>query len=326
MYNAKKLLYQFLNYNFYITHTPRLAVKVPKALDCLIIGAGPAGLTAAIYMARFRRNFKIYDCGESRAALIPTSHNYPAFLEGISGLELLALLTKQLKAYGVEIIHERIEELSLKNDCFTANSSQSTVEARHIILASGVKDIEPKFDDIDHAVEDGLVRYCPICDAYEVIDKKIAIMVNGPKGLKEAMFLRHYSADVTVITQGENIKYKKEELAAVEKLGINVIHDPVRSISCKDDAIKVAHFKERSCEFDTSYCALGFHKKNELALRLGAQHTDGDLLVNTHNETSVPGLYAIGDIISGLNQICVAQGHAAIAAVDIHNKCRTENM
>jgi glycine/D-amino acid oxidase-like deaminating enzyme len=100
----------------------------PKDLDALIVGGGRAGLTCAIYLARYRRNVVIVDSGQSRAALIPETHNYPGFVDGIAGPKLLEALTLQASTYGVEIINDRIAGLQLRGD-FDARYSQGMIGA-----------------------------------------------------------------------------------------------------------------------------------------------------------------------------------------------------
>src|SRR3954452_9785852 len=98
-------------------------------LDCLVIGGGPAGLTSAIYLARYRRNVMVIDSRESRAALIPETHNYPGFADGVSGKKLLELLTAQAGNYGVRIVHDRVEKLQKSGEEFAASASGHTLTA-----------------------------------------------------------------------------------------------------------------------------------------------------------------------------------------------------
>src|SRR3954465_709397 len=109
-----------------------------KQLHCLVIGGGPAGLTAAIYLARYRRNVRVIDSRESRAALIPESHNYPGFATGVSGKSLLALLTSQAETYGVRIVHDRVESLQRSGGGFSARSTSGQVFAKRVLLATGL--------------------------------------------------------------------------------------------------------------------------------------------------------------------------------------------
>ncbi len=147
-------------------------------LDCVIIGGGPAGLTAAIYLARFRRSLRIIDANESRAAWIPLSHNHAGFPAGISGRDLLARMTKQARQFGAEIQTAGIKTLTRLNDgSFVARLSDGTeCGSRTVLLATGVIDIEPALPDLFHAVQRGLIRHCPICDGYEVTGENIAVL------------------------------------------------------------------------------------------------------------------------------------------------------
>ena len=109
-------------------------------LDCLIIGAGPAGLTAATYLARFRRRILLLDAGSPRAALIPTTHNFPGFPKGVSGEELLALLREQASVHGVEVTEARVDSIERRPDGFSACAGDRSWDARNVILATGVRE------------------------------------------------------------------------------------------------------------------------------------------------------------------------------------------
>ena len=291
-------------------------------LDCIIIGGGPAGLTAALYLARFRRNFKIFDAGDSRSSYIPLSRNYPAFPEGISGDDLLSRLKTQLKPYSVTLTREKIEALELIAPFhFIASTSKNTYGTQHVIMATGVNDISPDLPHLKKAVQLGLVRYCPICDAFEIIDKKIGVITQDKHGLKEALFLRHYSPHINLIIQGKHLNFTRKEQLEIKKANIQLLENPTLDININQRCITVRTKDHKIIVLDTLYCAFGCIKNNKLAVNLGAKETKGDLIVNKHQQTSIKGLYAIGDNISGLNQLCVAQGSGAIAAVAIHNHC-----
>src|SRR5690606_28176074 len=112
--------------------------------DCLVIGGGPAGLTAAIYLRRFHRDICLVDSGDSRARKIPLSHNFPGFPDGVSGEDLLALMTQQLRNFGGELVPGTVEKLRRRAEgCFEAECAGQTLVARTVLLATGVVDIEP---------------------------------------------------------------------------------------------------------------------------------------------------------------------------------------
>lgn len=140
-------------------------------VDCLIIGAGPAGLTAAIYLARFRRNVIVADGGRSRASLIPISHNYPGFPEGLSGKDLLSRLRHQAKAHDVHIMQGMVNRLENHGEFFVANVEGKLIEAKKVLIATGIKDEHPTIENWNKAVSQDTLRLCPICDGYDVKDQ-----------------------------------------------------------------------------------------------------------------------------------------------------------
>jgi thioredoxin reductase (NADPH) len=290
-------------------------------LDCLIIGGGPAGLTAAIYLARFRRKFCVIDSGASRAALIPISHNYPSYPQGIAGTELLKRMRQQAEHYGAKILDGKVNKLEQTDKfVFSAATENTIILSRTILLATGAIDIEPALPEVEHAIHCGLVRHCPICDAYEVINQKIAIIGHDDHAAKEALFLRNYSQKITLLTLGTACTVSNKIKQQLLQANIRLLTTRVQHIVCRDNKFKAVILENRQTEdFDTVYSALGEIFCSKLAGQLGAkQNSKSCLIVNKHQRTSIPGLYAAGDVVSGLSQICVATGQAAIAATAIH--------
>ena len=291
-------------------------------MDCLIIGAGPAGLTAAIYLARYFRSFVVIDAGASRAAWIPISHNFPGFPDGIPGPELLARMHTQAIRYGARITEGEVHHLARREDgCFTADLGNRTVTTRRILLATGAEDIQPELPNLDDAIRRGLIRVCPICDAYEAQDQKIAIIGYGKCRVREALLLRTYTTDLTLLTLGRDLDLTDDERTELCQAGVRIVEEPVSEITADDDHIAAWRMHSGAVHrFDTLYTALGLRGRSSLATALGAEHDeDGALIVDEHQRTNVPGLYAIGDVVRGLGQISVAMGQAAIAATAINN-------
>jgi len=291
-------------------------------LDCLIIGGGPAGLTAAVYLARFRRTIELVHGGASRALLIPRSHNCPGFPDGVSGEELLARLRLQAQRYGAPIAYGQVGSLARRSGGFEATIEGRRVAARTVVLATGVMDIEPDLPQLEDAVRRGLLRHCPICDAFEAIGHKLGVLGTGPHVLREALFLRRYSDDITILTLGWPSGLGASEQAQLAALGIALIDVPVFHIHVENQRIAALELKGgRVMKFDTLYSALGTVNRSELALQLGAAVDAANaVVVDSHQQTSVPGLYAAGDVVAALNQISVATGQAAIAACAINNR------
>lgn len=298
----------------------------PDPQDCLIVGGGPAGLTAAVYLARFRRQVLLVDGGASRAAWIPRSHNLPGYPDGIPGPELLERHRQQARVYGVEPVAGTVADLEqAKGGGFAARvhgqgGGEQTVRARTVLLCTGALDVEPDLPDVEGAVARGLVRHCPICDGFEVIGQRIGIIGNSPHAIGEAVFLRTYSDDVTLLTLGRPVTQDAEHGRRLREAGIRVVETPVAGVTVEDGRIAALSLGGDAPErFDTLYSALGCRIHSQLAARLGARCDEsGSLVTDEHQRTSVPGLWAAGDVVCGLNQISVAYGEAAVAATDIH--------
>ena len=148
--------------------------------DCCIIGGGPAGLTAAIFLARFRRRAVVFDDRSSRAALIPRSHNHPAFPDGIGGPTLLQRMREQLAALGEATVETRVTSIARETDGgFTVTAGELRWHARFLLFATGVEDVLPEIAGALERVREGVLRCCPICDAFEVIGRDLAVVGPG---------------------------------------------------------------------------------------------------------------------------------------------------
>jgi thioredoxin reductase (NADPH) len=291
-------------------------------LDCLIVGGGPAGLTAAIYLARFHLDILVVDGGKSRAALIPCTRNHAGYPDGIEGKELLRRMREQACKYGAKIENEFVTKLERDEaGLFTATWGSGKVTARSVLLATGVTNRRPPIEEDlhDDALARGLIRYCPICDGYEVTDKKVGVIGSGSHGVAEALFLRSYTADVTLIAPDKAMQLNPDDHATLKEAGIDCVDGPTQAVAIASDCITV-DTAEGHYTFDSIYPALGSDTHTQLAEMVGADLSkDCCIKVDSHQRTSVPGLYAAGDVVIGLDQISHAMGEGGVAATTIRN-------
>jgi thioredoxin reductase (NADPH) len=288
--------------------------------DAIVIGAGPAGLTAAIYLGRFHRPALVIDADGSRARLIPRSHNILGFPNGVSGEALLAQLRTHAERYGASLQPGRVENITPARDGFTVQVSSATIRARRVVLASGIQDHLPELSGAEQALRRGLLRVCPICDGYEATGKHIAVIADGPRGEREAQFMQTYSRSVTLLHLGEHDPRRRERMQA---RNIELIETHLQCLTIENDRLRLRPGSGPDRKFEVFYSALGCSPRNELATSSGADcDENGQLIVSSHCETSIPGLYAIGDVVRGLNQVVVAAAEAAIAATHLHNTLR----
>lgn len=290
-------------------------------VDSLVVGGGPGGLMAAVYLGRFRRSVIVVDAHASRASLIARSHNSPGFPEGIGGNDLLSRLRAQALRYGARIIETTVDSIArMQSGGFATHCGPRAVAAATVVLATGVVDIEPELPNLRDAVRRGLIRHCPVCDGFEVIDQRVAVIGTGAKGVREALFIRRFTADLTLFTLGASVTHDdRRDLGAA---GIALVDAAVTDVHVERDALVGLQTADgRTHRFDTLYSALGALPNARVAAGLGVEcGADGMILTDAHQRTSVPGVYACGDIVhASLNQITVATAHAAIAATAIHN-------
>ncbi len=293
-----------------------------EPLDCLIIGGGPAGLTAAIYLARFRLDIRVIDAGNSRASWIPCSHNHAGYPDGINGKELLRLMREQAQKYGAKVETGRVTRLEKEDDrLFAADWGSGPQRSRSVLLATGIINRRPPMDPEihDEAMARGLIRYCPICDGYEVTDKKVGVIGSGENGVGEAIFLRSYTCDVTLIAPDRALDLTAEECERLKAAGVTTVDGPAAAIGVIENCITV-DTAAGLMTFDSVYPALGSDTHTQLGEMVGATLAeDGCFLCDTKMRTSVAGLYAAGDVVHGLDQISHAMGEGGQAATTIRN-------
>jgi thioredoxin reductase (NADPH) len=296
-----------------------------EQLDCLIVGAGPGGLVAATYLTRFHRRIAVVDAGSSRARWIPQTHNCPGFPFGVSGEDLLGKLRTQAEGFGARITPGRITELEHQDGCFIAGDDhRRRHRSTHVLLATGIVDRMPPFEGppsaLERAIGGGAVRLCAVCDGYEASDESIAVYGPVDEAIRHAVFLRTFSRRVAAVHPGT--AEPSQECSALARGGRVEVLARARALAAGDgDGCEVLFDDGRRRRFDTVYPVLGGDAQSQLAVSLGASVDDrGALIVDDKQQTTVDGLYAIGDVVSALNQISVAMGQAAIAASAIHQR------
>jgi len=291
-----------------------------ERLECLIVGGGPAGLTAGIYLARFRRRVRLFDTGASRASWIPRSHNVPGFPNGVGGADLLSALRQQLAVHAGVVESGEVEDVRRDAYGFTARIDGAPIAADMVLLATGVVETLPAVPHLAEAIRGGTVRICPICDGYEVRGRSVAVLGRGDHAAREALFLRTWTSDVTVVLSPDD-RLSTDLYQALAAAGVSVLRAKLDSSMLGAHEVRLTTSEGDRRHFDLVYAAFGVTPQVELARKAGAKlDAEGCLLVDEHQETSVPGLFAIGDIVRGLSQIAVAEGEAAVGATAIHNR------
>ncbi|HEY2019629.1 NAD(P)/FAD-dependent oxidoreductase [Paraburkholderia sp.] len=296
-------------------------------VDCAIVGGGPAGLTAALYLARFRRSVVVIDAGESRAGLIPMVRNLCGFESGIAGHVLIDKVRRQVMSYDVPFYRALVTAARVRGDAFEVSyqpteSTQTplTLRARRVLAACGIRDRLPPLADAAALTQRGLLRLCPICDGYEAHDKCVAIFGPAKRALSHALFFRTFARQVAVVASDMDSLGDDERRAANERSVHLVTLGSIATPGDTEDKWQIKNVDGDRYTFDAVYPVMGCTPQAAWFDNLSiAQDATGMIVTDKHQRTSVDGLYAAGDLVNSLNQISVAAGEGAVAASSIHS-------
>jgi thioredoxin reductase (NADPH) len=312
------------------THRQSEPQQSSERLDCVIVGAGPAGLTALEYLARFHRHAVVLGASgrKPRLLLIDRTYNLPGYPEGIPGRVLLHRLREQAEAMGGSVCDQMAERVEGRDGDFRVLLNDgSTLHARKIILAMGVRDRRPDIPNAP-AHEGRFLRYCPVCDGYEHTARHLGIVGSGGSVARHALFLQTFSNRISIFLHGQSAEHLGRYREVLAKNNIEV-HEP-RITQILEGPPQQGETNYVGCgvrledgtehKFGVLYGALGCDLHLEPVENLGIKRDDdGYILTDLNQETNVKGVYAAGDLTSQINQIAVAFGQATIAAVRIHN-------
>lgn len=290
--------------------------------EAAVIGNGPGGLLAALYLGRFRRSVVVFGEGEPRAFWIPSTHNLLGFEDGISGQKLLKKMRSQAVDVGVEFMADRVK-IFPEEDGFLIRGQRTKIKVQNVIIATGITDLQPNVPNVSELRKSGMLRYCPVCDAYEFRNKRIVILGCDDHGAAMSLFLYRYSKNLKVVVS-PTCKIKDETLALVNEREIEIIRDEIGSLDQVGASARVCLKGGRSLEADVIYPAYGFKVNDDAFSHIKElkRAENGCLIVEDKQRLQIPGMYAIGDCVDGLSQIAVAAGHAAIAATALHTDIR----
>lgn len=295
---------------------------LPSTFEVLVIGGGPAGLTAALYLARFRRRVAVLEHGRSRARLIPISRNDPGFDDGVSGDDLLRRLRRQVRQYGTPIHSIAAERISRdESGAFQVHTGPMALQAATILLATGVSDVVPPGRHVQNAIRRGILRLCPVCDGYETRNQRIAVYGSIAIAARHARFLRSFTRTVHVLASEPYSPPEWDRACAAQDVGGIVVEQGPWRLDAKGESAVCTNEEGDRRIFDMVYLMLGARPNTGLVASLGPRCDDaGYIQTDSQQQTSVAGLYAAGDVACAINQICVGTGQAAIAASAIHRQ------
>jgi thioredoxin reductase (NADPH) len=294
--------------------------------DVVVVGGGPAGLTAALYATRLGQDTAVIDRGGGRAAMMKDTHNVIGVTEEVSGVEFLQTAVEQVESYGGDVHREFVAEVERVDDGqdphFSLETESESYEARRVVLATGFSDAKP--EPPLPPTGRGL-HWCLHCDAYMFVDEPVFVMGTGDSAAYVAMIMLNFAERVDLLTRGAEPEWSEETGEMLENHPVEVVHDDIESVTRDENGwLESFTFTDGTVrEYRGGFPMYGSNYNTDLAEGLGCDLTgDGTIDVDDHGRTSVDGVYAVGDVTPGHNQIPVAMGQGAKAGIDIHMDLR----
>ncbi len=291
-----------------------------KRYDIAVVGGGPAGLSAALWLARYLHKVVVVDSGDPRNWETRGINGYLGH-QGIRSPELRAIGHAECAEYGVEFVGGIVDEaINETGELFAiCLRDGSTIEAPRILLAIGLKDVWPNIPGLDQCYGE-TVHVCPDCDGYETRDKKTVVVGTGRKAVGMALALTTWTRQIMICTNGEPPDMEQEVLDQLKALNIPVLDGPIRCVVSKDREISGVELEDgMSLDCERLYFAIGQYPSDDLGAQLGCKRDQlGRLVVDEHNHTSVKNVYAAGDIAHAPQLAIVAASSGAVAAMAIH--------
>ena len=322
-------------------------MSVENTYDVAIVGGGPAGLSAAIWLGRYLHSVALIDSGDPRNWETQGINGYLG-LPGIRPAGLRGAGRDEARRYGVALVDgcvvrarkEGDDRFVLEYDPILLPKAREdrpgpgtvrhpddneprpetrTIVARRLLLAIGLKDVWPRVEGIGEVYGDR-AHVCPDCDGYDARDRKTVVIGRGRKAVGMALNLLTWTDDVTVCTNGDDPGFDDELAGKLEALAIPVIEEPILRVSLREGSLRSLVFGDgRTLGCEKIFFAIGQYPADDLGAQLGCERDeDGQIVVDPHHHTSVYNVFAAGDIIPGPQLGVVAAANGAVAALAIH--------
>ena len=293
--------------------------------DVVIIGGGPAGLSAGIYTARANRRTLILDKpGGSTLLKVEEIENYFGFPDGITGRELLELGRRQARRFGAEIREEEVVAIKPGDGVYIVETPAAEYEGRGIIIATGVKRERANIRGLQEYEGRG-VSYCVTCDGFFFRGAKVGVLGSGDYAAKEALELLSYTKDVCILTNGEELQVSPKLRQEVDAKGIEVVEEKVEELVGGETLEGVRLTDGSVRELKGLFVAVGTSGAVDFARTLGIMTEGSAIVVDSRQSTGVPRVYAAGDCTGGSRQVAVAVGEGANAALNLLGELRRDN-
>ncbi|MDQ3194255.1 MAG: NAD(P)/FAD-dependent oxidoreductase [Bacteroidota bacterium] len=293
-----------------------------KIYDCIIIGGGPSGLTCAIYLARFQRSVAVIDNGKYRNHASRGVHGYLGY-DGIKPARLIKLALKEASYYGVEIIKGTAKKFDkIKEHWEVRTTENKKFRSEKIVLAYGVRDILPAIRGFKKYYGK-YIFHCPVCDGYEVRRKTVGIIGEIAKVESLAYELQQWADQIIIFTNGSKEGSDTRPCSRLKKHGIEVNEEKLKSFNVKNNTDRyVITYSGNIISVDYLFFSIEVCNSCSLAedIDCSMNDTNNNILTNRKFETSLKGVFAIGDLVEGPQLVVKACASGAVAAIEINRQ------
>ncbi|MEO8275419.1 MAG: NAD(P)/FAD-dependent oxidoreductase [Thermoanaerobaculia bacterium] len=286
--------------------------------DAVVVGGGPGGLSAALWLGRCRRKTLLVDAGEGRNSRARGLHGFLS-RDGVPPAELRRLGREEIAGYDVSVREDSVVHATGDPDGFALElASGGSVRSVKLILATGVRDRLPDVAGLEERYGTS-VHHCPYCDGWEHRDQALAVYGRGAAGFAVAKKLHNWSADVALCTDGPT-GLRAHQVQELARLGIPVHRRRIAQLEGPGTKLESIRFMDGSqLARRALFFTLGWDLKSDLAIELGCRRTrQGCIRTDEHERTSVPGVYAVGDASRDLQLVVLAAAEGAKAAIHLH--------
>ena len=284
--------------------------------DAIVCGGGPAGLTASMWLGRYRRVTALFDTNRQRNLAAERSHGYLS-RDGCSPREILDLGQNDLERYDtVQVIDQNVETVERRDDRFLVRCEEGEYAAPRVMLCTGVTDVFPDIPGFTDLYGTS-VFHCSCCDGYEARGQQVLAIGWGEHAAGYALDLLEWGAEVTLVTNGEEFEGDGDSRAALERNGIQLIEDRVVALESEGSSLSGVTLADGSrVQATMAFFSIAHSPRTELAVQVGCELDDeGYIVVDAHGRTSVEGIYAAGDVTPGEQLVQVAASEGAIAGI-----------
>ena len=298
-----------------------------RTREVIIVGGGIAGLSAALYLGRAKRDTLVIDSGKSMARWEPDVQNYLGFPDGISGEELLARGCAQARAYKVEFATDEILDAHREETTFLLRGGKHSYRCRRVLIATGIFHVPPEINGVSECLGHSMF-FCKDCDGYRVQDKAVVIYGWTNETVEYALAMLAYTPIVAIVTDGRQPRWDEAHSRWTSEYELPVFTSTIVEACHEGCAIRSLRLSSGDeVEVDALFTTRGDICYNELARSLGAElDPDGQILVDVNMATSVPGLYAAGCVTPANCQMIISAGDGAVAAQAINRDLFEESL